>query len=74
MAAHLRVFPEAHETSLAKQEPTVRVSLGELLPLVAIAKRHNYLWLQDFLEDEVVITPDLYDILRAFSAYRRPSA
>jgi hypothetical protein len=54
-------------------EPAVRVSLGDLLPLVAIAHRHNYVWLKDFLDDEVAITEDLYQVLRAFRA-NRPSA
>src|SRR5262249_8777552 len=40
MAAHLRVFPTTREAALAPdQEPEVRVSLGELLPLVALAHR-----------------------------------
>jgi hypothetical protein len=72
MAAHLRVYPmpqEATETPPA----TVRVSLGDLLPLVALAHRQNYLWLKDFLEDEVVITSDLYEVMRAFRCHR-PSA
>jgi len=74
MAAHLRVYPLAKDDSdIAGQEPTVRVSLGDLLPLVALAHRHNYIWLQDFLEDEVVITSDLYEVLRAFRC-NRPSA
>jgi len=73
MAARLRVFCE-DSVALEQQEPSVRVSLGDLLPLLAIAKRHNYLWLQDFLEDEVCVTPDLYEVLRAFRAARRPSA
>lgn len=67
MAAHLRVYPLSRETDDAElQTPTIRVSLGDLLPLVALAHRHNYVWLQDFLEDEVAITPDLYEVLRAF--------
>jgi hypothetical protein len=74
MAAHLRVYPlPKDDFDFAGQEPTVRVSLGDLLPLVALAHRHNYLWLQDFLEDEVAITSDLYEILRAFRCHR-PSA
>ena len=73
MAAHLRVYPTSHDTMVEAQEPTVRVSLGELLPLIAVAQRKNYLWLQDFLEDEVSITSDLYEVLRAFRSYR-PSA
>jgi hypothetical protein len=74
MAAHLRLYPESSETPYPKAQPsTVRVSLGDLLPLVALAQRHNYLWLQDFLDDEVCITEDLYEVLRAFRCYR-PSA
>jgi hypothetical protein len=74
MAAHLRVYPLSKETAdVEGQEPTVRVSLGDLLPLVALAHRHNYLWLQDFLDDEVAITDDLYEVLRAFRC-TRPSA
>jgi hypothetical protein len=71
---HLRLFPHAEETSYEDaQEPTVRISLRDLLPLIALAKRQHYVWLQDFLEDEVCITPDLYDILQTFRSYR-PSA
>ena len=74
MGAQLRVYPAPHEASYPEPEPaTVRVSLRDLLPLVALAQRHNYLWLQDFLEDEVCITADLYEVLRAFRCYR-PSA
>jgi len=72
MAAHLRVFPASRE--VASPSPArVRVSLGDLLPLVALAQRNNYLWLQDFLDDEVTVTDDLYEVLRAFQCYR-PSA
>jgi hypothetical protein len=74
MAAHLRVYPLTRdEVEPETQEPTVHVSLGDLLPMVALAHRHNYRWLQDFLEDEVAITPDLFEVLRAFQ-YNRPSA
>ena len=74
MAAHLRVYPLSKDAFDGEdQEPTVRVSLGDLLPLVALAHRHNYLWLQDFLDDEVAITSDLYEVLRAFRCHR-PSA
>jgi hypothetical protein len=74
MAAHLRVYPLTKEAPEAEgQEPSVHVSLGDLLPLVALAHRKNYIWLQDFLEDEVAITADLYEVLRAFRC-TRPSA
>ncbi len=74
MPAHLRVYPSSDESPSPKHpERTVRVSLADLLPLVALAHRHNYAWLQDFLEDEVRITEDLYEVLQAFRCYR-PSA
>ena len=76
MATHLRVFPQSHESTLCAErpDPTIHVSLGDLLPLLAHAKRKQYVWLQDFLDDEVAITADLYDVLCAFSNRRRPSA
>jgi hypothetical protein len=74
MAAQLRVYPSSAEAASADlPAPSVGVRLGDLLPLIALAQRQNYLWLQDFLDDEVRITADLYEVLRAFRAYR-PSA
>ena len=74
MAVRLRVYPELEENFDEQPEPSVRVRLGDLLPLIAVAKKHNYLWLQDFINDEVQVSPDLYEVLRAFSYQRRPSA
>ena len=74
MAMRLRVFPIPDDVADAVvPAPTVTVTLGDLLPLVALAQRHNYLWLQDFLDDDVRITEDLYQVLQAFRCYR-PSA
>ncbi len=74
MAVRLRVYPSSREASCTDlPAPSVGVRLRDLLPLVALAQRHNYLWLQDFLEDEVRVTSDLYEVLRAFRSYR-PSA
>lgn len=74
MPAHLRVYRSPDEPQRSKAgAPTVRVRVGDLLPLIARAKQDNYLWLHDFLDDEVRITPDLYEVLEAFCAYR-PSA
>jgi hypothetical protein len=74
MATHLRVYPVARdEEDGESQQPTVHVRVGDLLPLLAMAARHNYLWLQDFFDDEVAITPDLYEVIRAFRCHK-PSA
>ena len=75
MAAHLRVYSESLDLEDEDaQDPTIRIRLADLLPLLAFAKKNNYLWLQDFLEDEVTVTPDLYDVLRSFSTARRTPA
>ena len=72
MATQLRVFSDTWDDHYAEgQEPTVKISLSELLPLLSLAKRNNYLWLQDFLEDEVCVTSDLYEVLRAFGSVRK---
>ncbi len=47
-------------------EPTVRVSLRDLVPLVAMAQRMQFLWLKDFLDDEIAITEDLHQVLQSF--------
>jgi hypothetical protein len=74
MPAQLRVYRSPEDSPRATLgAPTVRIRLSDLMPLISLAKRDNYLWLQDFLDDEVRITPDLYDVLQAFRAYR-PSA
>jgi hypothetical protein len=74
MSVQLRVYPspQDHDTVAAPAE-SVRVSLADLLPLVALAHRKNYLWLQDFLDDEVRISADLFEVLEAFRQHR-PSA
>jgi hypothetical protein len=74
MAAHLRVYPLPPDPQRDAPEPNVRVRLGDLLPLVAMAQKFRFIWLKDFLDDEVTITEDLYDVLQAFRSSRRPSA
>ena len=75
MPVQLRVYPETLDSDQDEtQDPTIRIRLADLLPLLAVAKKNNYLWLQDFLNDEVTVTPDLYDVLRSFNAVRRTSA
>jgi hypothetical protein len=74
MAAHLRVFPAASEDcEYELPAPRAHVRLGDLMPLIALAQRSGYLWLRDFLDDEVAVSDDLYEVLRSFDTYR-PSA
>ncbi len=77
----LRVYtgPEVESASLSLlDEPldanTVKVSLGEILPMLADAVVSNRTWLTDFEDDEVTISSDLHDVLQAYRHFRRPGA
>ena len=54
-------------------EPDVRVRLGDLLPLVSMAQKMNFIWLKDFLDDEVCVTQDLHEVLQSFRSSRPAS-
>ena len=67
MAAHLKLYcPPTEEEPRDMPEPDVRIRLGDLLPLVAVAQRMNYIWLKDFLDDEIAVSGDLYDVMQSF--------
>ncbi len=77
MPTHLRVFPahdEIHEFEQTdNSELSVHIRLGDLLPLVAMAQKMHFIWLKDFLDDEVCISSDLHDVLQAFRGVRPPA-
>ena len=58
----------------AQQPDSVRVTLGEILPLLADAVASNRTWLSDFETDEMTISADLHDVLQAYRLFRRPGA
>jgi hypothetical protein len=57
-----------------ERQNRVTVSLGEIIPLLADAFKSNRSWLNDFENDEVAISTDLYEVLLAYQHYQRPSA
>src|SRR5436190_10853826 len=68
MAAKLKLYVPPEDQSTQLPDPDVRVRLGDLLPLVAAAQRMNFVWLKDFLDDEVAVTQDLYEVMQSFRA------
>ena len=70
----MRLFPGSDEDvdgmDLASSSPTVRIRLRDLLPLVAMAQKNHFIWLKDFLDDEIRISDDLHDVLMAFRSTR----
>lgn len=70
----LRVYYGPEEEQAPAHASTVSVQLGEVLPLLADAMRQGRAWVDDFCDDEVVISSDLYEVLLAYQHFRRPSA
>ena len=74
MSTRLRIYEAPEEDVTFIPDPDVRVRLGDLLPLAAMAQRMNFIWLKDFLEDEVMVTHDLYEVMQAFQCTHPTSA
>jgi hypothetical protein len=71
--ARLRVFPHPEEEEKDSSSPAIAIRLSELYPLLAQAYLDNYVWLRDFEDDQLLVSNDLYEVVRAF-ANCRPSA
>ena len=74
MALRLKLYDPPADLDDPRQDPDVRVRLADLLPIVAVAERMNYAWLKDFLDDEVAVSEDLYEVMQAFRGSRPTSA
>lgn len=72
--ARLRLYRPADEKPVEEHRPPcMSIPLSDLYPLLAQAFRENYTWLRDFENEDVVVSGDLYEVIRAF-ANIRPSA
>ena len=58
----------------SRADSTVKVTLGEIFPLLADAVRSERTWLDDFAGDQITISSDLYEVILAYQHFRRPSA
>lgn len=80
-APRLRIYYGPHEetatTVYADTVPmhsSVKVPLGEVLPLLVEAVQKRRGWVDDFDDDEITISTDLYEVLMAYQHFRRPPA
>jgi hypothetical protein len=72
--ARLRLFPHPDDEPVEDfHTPTVPIRLAELYPLLAQAFHDNFVWLRDFEDDELLVSNDFYQVVRAFTNVR-PSA
>ena len=83
---HLRIYygPEG-ETGLrseskgtdvleADYHQKVTVPLKDVLETLTDAIQQNRGWIQDFADDEITISTDLFEVILAYQHYHRPSA
>ena len=76
----LRIYYGPSDDAAPKSEPVhetprgVTVPLSEVFPILADAIDTERTWLRDFEDEEITISPDLYDVILSYQHFRRPSA
>jgi hypothetical protein len=58
----------------AAEPRTVRLSLGQVVPLLIDAVQSDRAWLADFADDTIQVDADLYEVLLAYQQLRRQAA
>ncbi len=75
-APQLRLFG-THRTdddsALAAEPAKVTVSVADALPLLLDAARTHRAWLNDFADDSLEISQDLYEVLLAYREIGAPT-
>jgi hypothetical protein len=62
----LRVCPESMQSGSTPPAAVVKLRLREVFPLLLYAHRHNFTWLRDLADDEIIVTPDLAEVIHTF--------
>lgn len=71
MRHRLRLFTgEESPAPVVDSRFSVRVRLGEISNALLDAIRSDRAWLEDFAEDEVAVSADLFEVLSAYRRYR----
>ena len=59
--------------SIPPHSTTVTMTLRDILEVLFHSKMKQLAWIDDFVEDPIVVTRDLHDVLSAFQQFRRAS-
>lgn len=65
MRHRLRLYTGEDEMT-AVEEPKVSIKLGDVSRIIADAARFRRTWLDDFENDQIEISADLYEILSTY--------
>lgn len=72
MRPRLRLYT-GDDSSPSVADPPVSMRLGEITRILSDAIHWDRTWLQDFEDDQVQVSADLYEVLTYYS-HMRPSA
>jgi hypothetical protein len=72
MATQLKLYVPPEGETEPRPEPEILMKLGDFLPIISVAHRLNFAWLRDFLDDEIAVSGDLYEVMQSFSR-RKPT-
>ncbi len=53
---------------------TVKMRVGTLLPILLDAILNERAWIDDFCDDEISVSSDLYEVLKLYAQRRRKAA
>ncbi|MCA8986033.1 MAG: hypothetical protein KDA78_00235 [Planctomycetaceae bacterium] len=65
MKTRLKLYTGEDESSFV-EEPQIKIRLGEICDILADASRFRRTWLNDFEDDEIQVSADLYEVLSAY--------
>ncbi len=69
--SRLRIFDS---NDPAANEPTINLTVAQIVPLLVDAFQTDRVWLTDFGNEPIRVTSDLYEILLAYQQMRRSDA
>jgi len=58
----------------ASKAQTTTVPASEVFAALTDALQYGRTWLNDFSDDEITLSNDLYEVIKAYQHFRRPSA
>jgi hypothetical protein len=67
-------FPGGLESEPSSLESRARVPMSDLLDAFKACLAYDLAWIEDFSDDDVEISQDLFGVLQAFAELRRQSA
>ncbi len=68
------VLSSVHRSDRRAAAQTTTMKAGEIFAALSDALQYGRTWLNDFQDDEITLSNDLYEVIQAYQHFRRPSA